>query len=123
MVEYESPKKGQDLFLDKKVPTKDGLDKLHHLRELGVALFLITNQKELMNWITNLRDLRSSRLRSKDNQGRASNLMNRSMSNLCHLSHLNLLEEKLPETKLRYDIVNGVEGDAVNDESAMDADA
>ncbi|KAD7477390.1 hypothetical protein E3N88_00526 [Mikania micrantha] len=60
MVEYESPKKGQDLFLDKKVPTKDGLDKLHHLRELGVALFLITNQKELMNWITNLRDLRSS---------------------------------------------------------------
>ncbi|KAL8201880.1 hypothetical protein R6Q57_011027 [Mikania cordata] len=87
------------LFLDKKVPIKDGLDKLHHLRELGVTFFLTTNQEELMNWIANLRDLRSLRLRSKDNLGGASNLVFRSMSNLGQLSHLNLLGklEKLPD--------------------------
>ncbi|KAM0037445.1 putative P-loop containing nucleoside triphosphate hydrolase, leucine-rich repeat domain superfamily [Helianthus debilis subsp. tardiflorus] len=87
------------LFLDKKVPIKDGLDKLDHLRELGITFHLPSNQEDLMNWIANLTDLRSLRLRSKDNLGYPSDLMFRSMSNLGQLSHLNLLGrlEKLPD--------------------------
>ncbi|MFS8006677.1 putative P-loop containing nucleoside triphosphate hydrolase, leucine-rich repeat domain superfamily [Helianthus anomalus] len=87
------------LFLDKKVPIKDGLDKLDHLRELGITFYLPSNQEDLMNWIANLTDLRSLRLRSKDNLGYPSELMFRSMSNLGQLSHLNLLGrlEKLPD--------------------------
>ncbi|KAK9062717.1 hypothetical protein SSX86_019906 [Deinandra increscens subsp. villosa] len=89
------------LFLDHKVPIKDGLDKLHDLRELGITFFLTSNQEDLMNWISSLTDLRSLRLRSKDNFGRPSKLMLQSMSNLGQLSHLNLLGklEKLPDYK------------------------
>ncbi|XP_076956181.1 putative inactive disease susceptibility protein LOV1 [Bidens hawaiensis] len=87
------------LFLDKKVPLKDGLDKLNYLRELGITFFLTSNQEDLLNWITELSDLRSLRLQSKDNLGHPSKLVFRSMSKLGQLSHLNLLGslEKLPE--------------------------
>ncbi|KAI3797356.1 hypothetical protein L1987_32612 [Smallanthus sonchifolius] len=90
------------MFKEKKVPIKYGLDKLQDLRELGVTFFLASNQEDLMNWIANLKDLRSLRLRSKDNLGRASKLMVKSMSNLGRLSHLNLLGtlEKLPVLRL-----------------------
>ncbi|KVI07658.1 Disease resistance protein [Cynara cardunculus var. scolymus] len=87
------------LFLDKKIAIKNGLDKLHDLRELGITFQPKTNQDDLMDWIGNLEALRSLRLRSKDNLGRASKLVFRSMSNLRQLSHLNLLGnlEKLPD--------------------------
>nr|XP_043631475.1 putative disease resistance protein At1g59780 isoform X2 [Erigeron canadensis] len=86
------------LCLDEKVSIKDGLDKMQILRELGITFLLGTNQEDLLNWIGNSRDLRSLRLRSKDNLGRPSKLMFKSMSNLVQLSHLNLLGnlEKLP---------------------------
>ncbi|PWA69324.1 NB-ARC domain-containing disease resistance protein [Artemisia annua] len=86
------------LFLNEKVPIKDGLDKLHDLRELGITFHLRSNQKDMMDWIANFNDLRSLRLRSKDELGRPSKLTLRSMLKLMQLSHLNLLGhlEKLP---------------------------
>ncbi|KAJ9541860.1 hypothetical protein OSB04_028366 [Centaurea solstitialis] len=87
------------LFLDEKIAIKNGLDNLQALRELGITFQLKSNQNDLMDWIAKLTALRSLRLRSKDNSGRASKLVFRSMSKLHQLSHLNLLGnlEKLPD--------------------------
>ncbi|KVI07846.1 Disease resistance protein, partial [Cynara cardunculus var. scolymus] len=87
------------LFLDEKIAIKNGLDKLHDLRELGITFQLKSNQDDLMDWIANLSALRSLKLRSKDNLGGASKHVFRSMSNLEQLSRLNLLGnlEKLPD--------------------------
>lgn len=87
------------LFVDEKISVKNGLNKLLHLRELGMSFNLSSSQGDLLDWIANLTDLQSLRLRSKDGAGHASKLILKPLPNLLRLSHLNLLGnlERLPE--------------------------
>ncbi|CAL5383338.1 unnamed protein product [Camellia sinensis] len=85
------------LFVDDKSSVKNGLSKLHDLRELGIS-FNLKSSLDLTEWISNLTNLQSLRLRSKDERGRPSKLDLKPLSALGKLSHLNLLGnlQKLP---------------------------
>ncbi|KAL7261594.1 hypothetical protein ACSBR1_000100 [Camellia fascicularis] len=88
------------LFVDDKSSIKNGLSKLHDLRELGITFNLILESSlDLADWISELTSLQSLRLRSKDERGRPSKLHLKSLSALDKLSHLNLLGslQKLPD--------------------------
>ncbi|PHT32713.1 hypothetical protein CQW23_29050 [Capsicum baccatum] len=88
------------LSVDDKIPVKNGLDQLCHLREAGIT-FCLNNCKDLLNWISGLTSLQSLRLRSKNDVGHPSHFGGKplSLSSLSKLSHLNLLGKlpKLPE--------------------------
>ncbi|XP_047978904.1 disease resistance RPP8-like protein 3 [Salvia hispanica] len=75
-------------------PIKNGLSKMKHLRELGIT-FQDRGQGQsteaLVKWISDLKDLQSLRLRSKDDCGKPSNLSLLQFSGLTKLSHMKLL--------------------------------
>ncbi|KAL1547092.1 putative inactive disease susceptibility protein LOV1 [Salvia divinorum] len=97
------------LSVSHETPIKNGLSKLKHLRELGISFRFIKRGDDpdrcqgqstiaLVEWISELTDLRSLRLRSKDDSGNPLRLSLRSFSRLAKLSHMKLLGklEQLP---------------------------
>lgn len=86
------------LFVDDESLVRGGLNKLEHLRELGIS-FCLTNSEELLDWVSQLTDLQSLRLRSKNDLGRPSKLRLKPLTKLVQLSHLNLMGSlaKLPD--------------------------
>ncbi|XP_047978895.1 probable disease resistance RPP8-like protein 2 [Salvia hispanica] len=87
-------------------PIKNGLSKMKHLRELGISFCFINHSDDrdpfqdrgkgqsteaLVKWISELKDLQSLRLRSKDDCGKPSDLSLRPFSGLTKLSHMKLL--------------------------------
>ncbi|CAA2982437.1 probable disease resistance RF45 [Olea europaea subsp. europaea] len=98
------------LSVDPESPVNKCLSKLTQLRELGIS-FRLNNpddnlsqamsgsRKYLLEWISNLTNLESLRLRSKDDNGRPSELGLQPLSALVKLSNLNLLGklQTLPE--------------------------
>jgi hypothetical protein len=83
------------LFVDKKIPVKNGLDRSTDLRKLGLT-FHLDSVEELNEWIGSLKNLKSLRLRSKNENGRPSKLELKPLSGLKNLTNLNLLGN-LPE--------------------------
>ncbi|XP_057793248.1 putative inactive disease susceptibility protein LOV1 [Salvia miltiorrhiza] len=90
------------LSVSHEAPITDGLSKLKHLRELGISLRFIKRSDDivqdkgqateaLVKWISELTDLRSLRLRSKDDSGNPSSLSLKPFSRLGKLSHMKLL--------------------------------
>ncbi|CAK9178309.1 unnamed protein product [Ilex paraguariensis] len=78
------------LFVDRKSPVKNGLNKLRDLRELELTFNLSSNE-DLIDWIAGLTALQLLRLRSKDDRGRPSKLDWKPLSKLEKLSNLKLL--------------------------------
>ncbi|KAL1547094.1 putative disease resistance RPP8-like protein 2 [Salvia divinorum] len=83
-------------------PIKNGLSKMKHLRELGITFQnrgQVQSTDALVHWISELKDLQSLRLRSKDDCGKPSKLSLRPFSGLTKLSHMKLLGklEELPK--------------------------
>ncbi|KAG6438215.1 hypothetical protein SASPL_103152 [Salvia splendens] len=87
-------------------PIKNGLSKMKHLRELGISFRFIQRSADhdavqdrgqgqateaLVKWISELKDLQSLRLRSKDDCGKPSDLSLLHFSGLTKLSHMKLL--------------------------------
>ncbi|KAG6434871.1 hypothetical protein SASPL_106515 [Salvia splendens] len=73
---------------------KNGLSKMKHLRELGITFQeRVQGQSTdaLVKWISELKDLQSLRLRSKDDCGKPSDLSLWQFSGLTNLSHMKLL--------------------------------
>lgn len=87
------------LFVNHKSPVKNGLDRLSHLRELGISFDLPSGQEDLFQWIQKLKEVRTLRLRSREYNGRPSTLILKPLSDLVKLSNLNLLGNigKLPD--------------------------
>jgi len=83
------------LFVDKKIPVKNGLDRSTDLRKLGLT-FHLDSVEELNEWIGSLKNLKSLRLRSKNENGRPSKLELKPLSGLKNLTNLYLLGN-LPE--------------------------
>ncbi|KAG6434869.1 hypothetical protein SASPL_106513 [Salvia splendens] len=86
------------LSVSHETPIKNGLSKLKHLRELGISFRCIKLsddhercQDPLVEWISELTDLQSLRLRSKDDAGNPLRLSLRPFSRLEKLSHMKLL--------------------------------
>ncbi|XP_041017711.1 probable disease resistance protein At1g58602 isoform X2 [Juglans microcarpa x Juglans regia] len=78
------------LFVDNKSPVKNVLNRLTSLRKLGLTYHL-DSIEELNEWIARLSSLQSLRLRSKDENGRPSELALKPLSSLENLTHLYLL--------------------------------
>ncbi|XP_042046529.1 disease resistance protein RPM1-like [Salvia splendens] len=83
------------LSVSHETPIKNGLSKLKHLRELGISFRCIKLsddhercQDPLVEWISELTDLQSLRLRSKDDAGNPLRLSLRPFSRLEKLSHM-----------------------------------
>jgi DNA polymerase III delta prime subunit len=88
------------LFVDKKIPVKNGLDRSTNLRKLGLT-FHLDNFEELNDWIASLEQLKSLRLRSKNEKGQPSKLELKPLSGLEKLTNLYLLGN-LPELQDQY---------------------
>ncbi|XP_062164274.1 putative inactive disease susceptibility protein LOV1 isoform X2 [Alnus glutinosa] len=86
------------LFVDKKIPVKNGLDRSTDLRKLGLTFHLdsVEELNNLNEWIGSLKNLKSLRLRSKNENGRPSKLELKPLSGLKNLTNLYLLGN-LPE--------------------------
>jgi hypothetical protein len=86
------------LFVDKKIPVKNGLDRSTDLRKLGLTFHLdsVEELNYLNEWIGSLKNLKSLRLRSKNENGRPSKLELKPLSGLKNLTNLYLLGN-LPE--------------------------
>ncbi|KAG6704585.1 hypothetical protein I3843_07G134400 [Carya illinoinensis] len=93
------------LFVDKKSPVKNVLNRLTSLRKLGLTYHL-DSIEELNEWIARLSSLQSLRLRSKDKNGRPSQLGLKPLSSLENLTHLYLLGN-LPELHDGHEFPSG----------------
>jgi Leucine-rich repeat (LRR) protein len=82
------------LFVDKKSPVKNGLDRSIYLKKLDLR-FCLDSVEELNEWIASLEGLESLKLTSWDKNGRPSNLELKPLSSLESLTDL-FLEGSLP---------------------------
>lgn len=92
--------------MDIKSPVKNGLDGLINLRKLGLT-FHLDSVEELDKWISSLKGLESLRLRSKDKNGRPSELKLKPLSGLKNLTDVYLLGS-LPELDSEYYFPQGI---------------
>ncbi|XP_059435703.1 disease resistance protein RPP13-like [Corylus avellana] len=88
------------IFVDKKSPVKNGLDRLINLRKLDLT-FHLGSVEELNEWIASLEGLESLSLRSQDRDGRISKLELKPLSSLENLTDLYLLGD-LPALQNDY---------------------